>query len=65
MQNAFWTSTARRQSRKRVLGGRAEVVLVGPGRRLAGAVLVRDPPDRTDAGSGRSGPERKLVHLCP
>src|SRR2546423_6526129 len=33
---------------KGVLGGGAEPVLVGPSRRLAGSVLVRDPPDLTD-----------------
>ena len=44
-----------------VLGGRAEGVLVGPGPRLACAILVRDPPDLADAAGVEVPRDRKLV----
>ena len=47
---------------KGIVGGRAEAVLVGPTGRLAGAVLVRDPPDFVDTVWVEVGRQRKLMH---
>jgi hypothetical protein len=48
---------------KGVLCGRPDVLVVRPLRRLAGAVLVRDPPDLADAARIEMCRERKLRHV--
>src|SRR4051794_3847732 len=50
---------------KRVRRRRAETVLLGPRRRLARAVFVRDPPDLADAARREMCWKRKLAHLAP
>ena len=62
MQNVFWTSTASRQTRKRVPGGRLDVVRLGPRRRLAGALLVGNPPDLAGAVRVEVRRQRELAH---
>jgi len=47
---------------KRVVDRHAHGVDLGPRLRLAGAILVRDPPDRADAAGVEVGRQRKLTH---
>ena len=62
MQKVFWTSTATRQIRERVLGGRPHAVLLRPRGRLRRALLIGHAPDLADAVAGEVGRDGQLAH---